>query len=88
MILSFLSLSLSLSLFSLSLSLLVCVCVYIYIYFGLVGIVFTNGLGDRGSIPGRVILKTWKVVFDTFLFNTRHCKGKVELKRQRSCGLL
>ena len=33
---------------------------------GLVGRVFTNGPGDRGSIPGRVILKTLKMVLDTF----------------------
>ena len=32
---------------------------------GLVGRVFTNDLGDWGSIPGWVILKTWKMVLDT-----------------------
>ena len=39
--------------------------IYIYIYIwnrliGLVGRVFANGPGDRGSIPGRVIPKTLK----------------------------
>ena len=31
---------------------------------------FTNGSGDRISIPGRVIPKTQKVVLDTFLLDT------------------
>ena len=44
--------------------------------------VFANGLGDLGSIPGRVIPKTLKMVLDTTLLNTQHYKvrfkGKVE----------
>ena len=44
--------------------------------------VFTNGPGDRSSIPGRVILKTQKMVLDAFLLNTQpykvRIKGKVE----------
>ena len=44
--------------------------IYIHIY-GLVGRVFANCLGDLGSVPGRVILKTLKVVLDTSLFNTQ-----------------
>ena len=36
----------------------------------LVGRVFTNGPGDLGSIPGRVIPKTLKMVLDTSLLNT------------------
>ena len=44
--------------------------------------VFANGPGDRGSIQGRVIPKTQKMVLDAALFNTQHCKvcikGKVE----------
>ena len=46
---------------------------YIYIFnqlIGLVGRVFANGLEDLGSIPGRFIAKTLKMVLDTFLFNT------------------
>ena len=48
----------------------------------LVGRVFVNGPGGLGSIPGRVILKTLKMVFDSSLLNTHHykvcIKGKVE----------
>ena len=49
---------------------------------GLVGRLFTNGPRDRGSIPGRVIPKTLKMVLDTSLLKTQHykvcIKGKVE----------
>ena len=49
---------------------------------GLVGRVFTNGPGDMGSILGRVIPKTLKMVLDTALLNTQqfkvHIEGKVE----------
>ena len=47
--------------------------IYIYIYIVLDIIimvrVFTNGLGDLGSIPGRVIPKTQKMVLDATLLN-------------------
>ena len=36
--------------------------------------VFANGPGDRGSIPGRVIPKTRKIVLDATLLNTQHYK--------------
>ena len=53
--------------------------------------VFTNGLGDRGSIPGQVIPKTQKMVFDTVLFNTYNhkvrIKGKVEQSWEWSSAL-
>ena len=53
--------------------------------------VFANGSGDRGSIPGRVIPKTQKMVLDTSLFNTRQYKvrieGKVEQSRKLSRAL-
>ena len=43
---------------------------------------FANGPGDLGSIPGRVIPKTQKMVLDASLLNTQHykvwIKGKVE----------
>ena len=39
--------------------------------FGLVGRVFANDPGDLGSIPGRVIPKTLKMVLDTSLLNTQ-----------------
>ena len=54
--------------------------------------VFANGLGDRGSIPGRVIPKTQKMVPDTTLLNTQHykvrIKGKLEQSREMSSALL
>ena len=36
--------------------------------------VFTNCLGDLGSIPGRIIPKTLKMVLDASLLNTQHYK--------------
>ena len=45
-------------------------------------IVFANGSGDRDSIPGRVILKTQKLLLDAALLSIYHykvrIKGKVE----------
>ena len=35
---------------------------------------FSNGSGDQGSIPGRVIPKTQNMVLDTSLLNTKHYK--------------
>ena len=59
-----------------------------YALIGLVGRVFANGLGDLGSIPGRVIPKTLKMVLDTSLLNTQQykvrIKAKVEQSRERS----
>ena len=40
--------------------------------------VFTNGPGDPGSIPGRVIPKTLKMVLDATLLNTQHYKVRVK----------
>ena len=55
---------------------------------GLVVRVFANGPGDLGSIPGRVIPKTQKMVLDASLLNTQHykvrIKAKVEQSRERS----
>ena len=46
------------------------------------GRVLTNGPGDLGSITGRVVPKTLKMVLHTSLLNTQrnkvHTKGKVE----------
>ena len=36
--------------------------------------VFTNDSGDLGSIPGRVIPKTLKMVLDASLLSTQHYK--------------
>ena len=55
------------------------------------GRVFANGPGDLGSIPGRVIPKTFKMVLDSSLLNTlqyKVCiKGKVEQSKERSSAL-
>ena len=57
-------------------------------FIGLEGRECANGLGDLGSIPGRVIPKTLKMVLDTSLFNTQQCKvrikGKVEQSRKNN----
>ena len=45
--------------------------------------VFTNDPGDRGSIPGRVIPKTLKMVIDTYLLNTQHYKIRIKGKVER-----
>ena len=54
--------------------------------------VFANGLGDLGSIHGRVIPKTQKMVLDATLLSTQHyklrIKSKVEQSRERSSALL
>ena len=68
--------------------------IYIYTYNWDIGPavrVFANGPGDLGSIPGRVIPKTLKMVLDTTLLNTQHYKvrfkGKVEQSREWSSAL-
>ena len=65
---------------------------YVDIAFSLSCRVFAYGLGDRGSILGRVIPKTQKVFLDTSLLNTQYYKvrfnGKVEQSRDRSSTLL
>ena len=74
-------------------------CVFIYLlllllllrFIGLVGSVFANGPGGLGSISGRVITKTLKMVLDASLLNTQQykvrIKGKVEQSRERSSAL-
>ena len=55
------------------------------------GTVFSNGPGNMGSIPVRVIPKTFKMVLDTSLLNTQRykvrIKGKVEQSKERSSAL-
>ena len=55
------------------------------------GKVFPNGVGDLGSIPGRVIPKILKMLLDTSLLNTQQCKvrikSKVEQSREKSHAL-
>ena len=59
---------------------------------GLMNRVFANGPGDQGSIPGRVIRKTQKMVLDAALLSTQHykvrIKGKVEQSREWSSTLI
>ena len=49
---------------------------------------FANVSGDLGSIPGRVIPKTLKMILDSSSLNTQQYKvcieGKVEQSRERS----
>ena len=49
---------------------------------------FANGPGDQGSIPGRTIPNTLKMVLDTSMLNTQQykvfIKGKVEQSREKS----
>ena len=62
-----------------------------YRLIGLVGRVFANHAGDRGSIPGWVMPKTLKMVLDTLLLNTQQykvcIKDKMEQSREKSSGL-
>ena len=46
--------------------------------------VFANGPGDRGSIPGRVIPKTQKMVLDATLLSTQHYKVQSKSKVEQS----
>ena len=59
--------------------------------YGQMSRVFAYGPGDGGSIPGRVIPKSQKMVLDATLFNTQHykvrIKGKMEQSRERSSTL-
>ena len=68
------------------------ILLYIYIYLiGLVGRMFANDPGDLGSITGRVIPKTLKMVLDTSLLNTQQykvrIKGEMEQFWERSSAL-
>ena len=49
-----------------------------YRLIGLVGRVFATSPGNLGSILGRVILKTLKMVLDTPLLNTQQYKVCIE----------
>ena len=46
--------------------------------------VFSNRPGDRGSIPGRVIPKTQKMVLDAAFINTQHYKVRIKGKVEQS----
>ena len=45
---------------------------------GLMSRVFANGPEDQGSIPGRVIPKTQKMVLDATLLNTQYYKVRIK----------
>ena len=53
--------------------------------------VFADGPEDQGSIPGRVIPKSKKMVLDVALLNTQHYKvrnkGKAEQSREWNSAL-
>ena len=49
-------------------------------FIGQVDSVFANGRGDQGSIPGRVIPKTLKMVLDTSLLNSQQYKVRIKGK--------
>ena len=53
-------------------------------YLKILGRVFSNGPGDLGSIPGRVIPKTLKMVLDTSLLNTQQYKARIKSKVEQS----
>ena len=50
----------------------------------IMGRVFTNGLGDQGSIQGRVIPKSQKMVLNAALLNTQHYKVQIKSKVEQS----
>ena len=56
------------------------VLLYKYWLISLVGKVFANGSADRGSIPGRVIPKTLKMVLDTSLLRTQRIRFVSKVK--------
>ena len=45
---------------------------------------FTKGVGDQGSIPGRVIPKTQIIVLDAALLNIQHYKVRIKCKVEQS----
>ena len=49
---------------------------------------FANGPGDLGSITGRVILKTQKMVLDATLISTQHYKVRVKEQFRESRSAL
>ena len=60
-------------------------------FIGLMSRAFINGLGNWGSILGRVIPKTQEMVLDAALLNTQYyvvrIEGKVEQSREWSSAL-
>ena len=48
--------------------------------------VFTNDSVHLGSIPGRVVPKTQKMVHDAYLLTTQHYKERIKGKAEQSGG--
>ena len=48
---------------------------------------FANGLEDRDSIPGRIIPKTQKMVFDTAVPDTQYYKVRIKEKVEQIQGM-
>ena len=69
----------------------ICISISIMPNIGMMVSVFTNGLGNLGSIPGRVIPKTQKMVLGATLINMQYykvqIKSKVVQSRERSSTL-
>ena len=63
-------------------------CVYVLVYFywaiGLMSRAFGNGPEGRGSMPGRVISKTQKMVPDATLLKTQHYKVRIKAEVEQS----
>ena len=49
-------------------------------FIGLMSRVFANGPGDRGSILGRIIPKSQRMVLDAALLNTQHYRVRIKSK--------
>ena len=45
--------------------------------------VFANGLGDLGSISGRIIPKTLKMALDSSMLNTQQYKVRIDDKMEQ-----
>ena len=67
------------------------ICLTAFQFTGLMSRVFAKGPEDRGSIQGRVIPKTQKMVLNAALLSTQHynvrIKDKVEQSREWSSAL-
>ena len=61
---------------------------WIYQAIGLISGVFGNGPEDQGSIPGRVIPKTQKMVLNAFLLNIQYYKARIKGKMKESRELV
>ena len=57
---------------------------YFLLRYGRVNRVFANGLWDWGSIPGRLLPNTKKMVLDDALLNIQHYKVWIESKVEQS----